>query len=107
MRPVVVSTSDASSGTKYSSTVPLDIFAFEAAIQAVVSGSATYTIQQTLDDPFGTAALNWFDHPISDLVGATTSQQGNYDFVPRAVRIKQTAGTGSVTLTVTQPKSSL
>lgn len=103
MRSVTVSTSDASSGTKYSSTVPMEIYSFEAALQAVVDGSATYTIQQTLDDPFGAATPTWFDHPVTDLVGATTSQQGNYDFVPRAVRIKQTAGSGSVTLTITQP----
>lgn len=103
MRPVSVTTSNAASETKFSATVPLEIFTFEAALQIVVSGSATYTIQQTLDNPFGSAALTWFDHPISNLVNATTSQQGNYDFVPRAVRIKQTAGSGSVTLTVTQP----
>lgn len=103
MRPVSVTTSDASSVTKDSSTIPLDTFSDEVALQAVVSGTATYTIQQTLDDPFGSAALNWFDHSDTNLVGATTNKQGNYDFTPRAVRLRQTAGSGSVTLTVSQP----
>ena len=103
MRPVRVTSSDASGGTVYSSTVPLDRFSEEVALQAVVTGTATYTIQQTLDDPFGSAPLNWFDHSDTELVGATTSKQGNYDFTPRAVRIKQTAGNGSVALTVSQP----
>lgn len=103
MRPVTVTTSDASGGAKNSSTVPLDIFADEVALQAVVTGTATYTIQQTLDDPFGSAALNWFDHSDTNLVGATASKQGNYDFTPRAVRLRQTAGTGSVTLIISQP----
>lgn len=103
MRPVSVSSSNASGGTVYSSTVPLDTFSDEVALQAIVSGTATYTIQQTLDDPYGTASLNWFDHSDTNLVGATASKQGNYDFVPRAVRVKQTAGSGSVTLTISQP----
>jgi hypothetical protein len=107
MRPVTVSSSDASGGTVYSSTVPLDIFSDEVALQAVVTGTATYTIEQTLSDPFGTAALTWFDHSDTNLVGATASKQGNYDFVPRAVRVKQTAGSGSVALTIVQPTPGL
>ena len=107
MRPVTATTSDASGGEQLSSTVPLDIYADEVALQAVVTGAATYTIQQTLSDPFGTAALTWFDHSDTNLVGATASKQGNYDFTPRAVRIKQTAGSGSVALTIVQPTPGL
>lgn len=103
MRPVIVSTSDASGGVKNSATVPLDTYSDEVALQVVVTGTATYTIQQTLDDPFGSAALNWFDHSDTNLVGATTNKQGNYDFTPRAVRLRQTAGNGSVVLTISQP----
>lgn len=107
MRAVIVTTTDASGTPKNSPTIPLDLFSDEAALQVVVSGTATYSIQQTLDDPFGPAALNWFDHPDINLVGSTVNRQGNYDFVPRAIRLRQTAGTGSVTLTVTQPTPGL
>lgn len=104
MRPTTVTSSDASGGTVYSPTVVLDYYGRpEVALQAVVTGSATYTIQQTLNNPLDAAdTLTWFDHPDSNLVGATTSKQGNYAYAPIAVRIKQTAGAGSVALTVMQ-----
>jgi hypothetical protein len=108
MRPVTISSSDASGGTVYSPTCPLDSgYSDEVALQAVVTGTATYTIEQTLTDPYGAAALTWFDHSDSNLVGATASKQGNYEFVPRAVRIKQTGGSGSVALIISQPTRAL
>lgn len=61
-------------------------------LAAVVSGTATYTIQHTLDD------TNWFDHEF--MVGKTANDDGNYGFPVSQVRINQTAGTGTVTLTV-------
>jgi hypothetical protein len=73
----------------------------EVSLQVVISGTATYTVQQTLDDP--ASSPTWFSHPDSALVGATTNQQGNYGYLPRAVRINVTAVSGSVTFTVLQP----
>ena len=102
MRPIVVTVT----GVGNSAPIPLDTNGEpQCALQAVVSGTATYTVEQTLDDPYGSGALNWFNHPDANLVGATTSAQSNYAFVPRACRLAVTAGTGIVTLTVIQAGS--
>ncbi len=104
MRPIQVTTSDASGGTKNSNPAVLDYYGRpECSLQVVVSGTATYTIQQTLDNPLERGAvLTWFDHPDANLVAQTVNRQGNYAYLPTAVRIQQTAGTGSVTLIVLQ-----
>lgn len=72
-----------------------------------VTGGATYTIEQAIM-PFIDGALeaptsaDWL--PIADpaMVGATTNQQSNYAFLPTHIRINQTAGAGSVRLTILQ-----
>jgi hypothetical protein len=104
MHPIVVTTNDASGGTKNSNAAVLD-YSGDAivAVQVVVNGVATYTVQQTLDnllDP--TITPTWFPHPNAALVGATTNQQGNYAFAPAAIRLTQTAGNGSARLTILQ-----
>lgn len=104
MRPVVVTTSDASGGVKTSNPVPMDIYGRpEVSLQADVTGTANYTVQQTLDDVFdSTVSPTWFDHPDSTLVAATADAQGNYAYIPRAIRLKQNSGSGSVRLTIIQ-----
>jgi hypothetical protein len=104
MRPLKASVSDASGGTKNSRPIVLDYYGRpEVSLQVVVTGSATYTVQQTLDNPLEEGVTpTWFNHPDGDLVAQTVNRQGNYAFVPVAVRVQQTAGTGSVTLTVLQ-----
>ena len=85
-----------------SSSVILDHYGRpEISLQVVVSGTVNYTVQQTLDDP-ADAGATWFDHPDTNLVAATTNKQGNYAYIPRAVRIKVNSGAGSATLTVIQ-----
>lgn len=69
---------------------------FNIGFGAIVSGAATYTIQHTFD------GSNWFDH--EELVNATTSQDGNYAFPVAGVRVDQTIGAGSVTLTTLQAR---
>ena len=100
-RPTSVSVT----GVGTSNPILLDVFGSpNVSLQAVVSGTATYTIQQTLDNvrDNGAAAATWFDHPDTALVGATASKQGNYAYVPTATRINLTSGTGTVTLTAVQ-----
>ena len=83
--------------------------AFRISVSTNVTGTATYTIQHTFDDPnnftdandYNTNA-NWFDIDLTDMVGATTDQDGNYFFPVRAVRTNVTAGTGSVATTLIQ-----
>jgi hypothetical protein len=104
MRPIIVSTSDASGDTKTSNPVVLDYYGqFGVALQVVVTGTATYTIQQTLDNPLTRgASIAWFNHPDANLVAQTVNRQGNYAYNPVALRIQQTSGTGSVRLTALQ-----
>ena len=104
MRPIVLTTTDASGGTTTSATGPLDIHGRpQISLQLDVTGTATCTVQQTLDNVFDTSLTPvWVDHPDSNLVGATTDKQGNYAFVPAAVRLRQTAGNGSARLTIVQ-----
>jgi hypothetical protein len=104
MRPSIVDVSDASGGAKNSDPIVLDYYGQAGiALQAVVTGTATYTIQQTLDNPL-TAGVTptWFDHPDINLVAQTVNRQGNYAYTPIAVRVRQTAGNGSVRLTAIQ-----
>lgn len=97
MRPVVV----VRVGTGTSAAVPLDlnISPFNVGIGVLVSGTATYSIQHTFDDP-GSASPTWFNHV--SLNGLTANADGNYAFPVRAVRVNVTAGAGTVTTTFIQ-----
>ena len=104
MRPIIVSASNASAGTVNSNPAVLDYYGqFGVALQVVVTGSATYTIQQTLDNPLTEGAtITWFNHPDTNLVAQTVNRQGNYAYNPVALRVQQTSGSGSVRLTALQ-----
>lgn len=97
MRPQTVTQTNGGS----SSAIALDYYCLpQIAVQVdVVSGTPTWTLQQTLNDPAGTA--NWFSNSDANLVTQTVSRQGNYAYIPRAVRLLVT-GTGVVTLTIIQ-----
>jgi hypothetical protein len=104
MRPIQVSVSDASGEAKNSNPAVLDYYGqFGVSIQVVVTGSATYTVQQTLDNPLEASVTpTWFAHPDPNMVAQTVNRQGNYAYNPVAVRVRQTAGSGSVAMTVLQ-----
>jgi hypothetical protein len=105
MRPITQTTSDASGGTKNSAGAVLDYYGRpEVSLQVVVTGSATWTVQQTLDNILdATVTPTWFDHPdTANMVAQTVSRQGNYAYIPTAVRLQQTAGSGSAVLTIVQ-----
>lgn len=81
----------------------------QVAIQATVSGTVNYTIQQTLDDPNSTIpplvtpqAVTWVDHPDSAVVGATATKQTNYGYPPIFAKVVLNSGTGTVTTTFRQ-----
>lgn len=101
MRPVVLT----QTGTGTSAVAPLDRNARpEVALQVAVTGTVNYTVQQTLDDPYNPAITPaWFDHPDTNLVAQTAQRQGNYAFVPAAVRLVVNSGSGIARLTILQP----
>jgi hypothetical protein len=72
---------------------------FNCALVATVTGSATYSVQGTADDPASGSAA-WFNHPT--MVNLTATAQGNWAFAVRGTRLNQTVGAGSVSLLVTQ-----
>lgn len=105
MRQIVVTLSDASGGAKNSDPIPIDIHGRpEISLQVDVTGTASWTVQQTLDNPFTTpaASIVWFDHPDANMVSQTVDRQGNYAYVPAAVRLQLASGTGSAKLTIVQ-----
>jgi len=104
MRPIIVSTSDASGGTKNSNVAILDYLGMpEVSLQVVVTGTATWTVQQTLDNPNAEGVTpTWFNHPDPFMVTQTVNRQGNYAYIPVAVRLQQVAGNGSAVLTIVQ-----
>ena len=59
-----------------------------------LSGSATYTVQHSLD------GLTYFDN--SDNTAQTVAKDGNYVFPVRDVRVNVTSGAGTATLHVRQ-----
>ena len=105
MRQIVVTLSDASGGAKNTNPIPLDIHGRpDVSLQVAVTGTANWTVQQTLDDPFTTAAgsIVWFNHPDANMVAQTVNRQGNYAYIPAAFRLQLASGTGSAKLTVIQ-----
>lgn len=93
-------------GVGSSRPIFLDTFApAPTALQVDVTGTVNATVQQSLDDPNGSAGyvgVNWINHPDPNLVGLSGNVQGNYAYAPRVVRILLNSGSGSVTLTVIQ-----
>lgn len=100
MRPIVATLTGAGS----SNALPLDIHGRpEISLQVDVTGVANWTVQQTLDDPFNTAITpTWLDHPDTNMVAQTVDRQGNYGYVPAAVRLVVNSGAGSAKLTIIQ-----
>lgn len=89
--------------------IPLDHYGWpDDAVQVVVSGTVSYGVQYTLDDPYKLPIvnLNWFDFPDPLLAQAqTTSQVGGCEYPPAALRLLITDGSGggSATITILQP----
>lgn len=99
MRPQVISIT----GTGTTAWIPVDYkqSPFNIGLGVVVNGSVTYDIEHTFDDVFvPSVAPTAFKHSV--LVAQTTNKDGNYAFPVRALRVNNTAGTGTTTLTILQ-----
>ncbi len=101
-RPITLSTS----GVSTSNVAPLCYFIspFSVSVITTVTGSATYTLQFTGDNPqaasFDPGTANWQNHP--QMTGSTTSGIVEFTAPVTAIRINQTVGAGSVSAKVTQ-----
>ncbi len=99
MRPQVIT----QSGTGSTAWIPLDYkqSPFNVGMGIVVNGSVTYDIEHTFDDILAQGTTpTAFKH--SSLTAKNTNKDGNYAFPIRAIRINNTAGTGTTTLTILQ-----
>jgi|SRR5215471_675241 len=96
MRPVTVTTTDASGGAKNSSPIPIDWIAcpVNIGIGCIVTGTVNYSVQHSFD------GSNWFEN--ANISGSTATADTNYAFPVLQVRLHQASGTGSVTMTLIQ-----
>lgn len=106
MRPVTLTTGDASGGEQITPVCPLDIriSPFQVTLQANVTGVATFTTEYTNDDVwavgYNPATGLWFS--VTDMIAATADVDATLISPVTAVRMRQTAGAGSVQLRVVQ-----
>ena len=99
MRPQIFS----QTGVGTSAWIPLDYkqSPFNVGFGVVTNGTVTYDIEHTFDDVFDSSITpTAFKH--SYLTSQTTNKDGNYAFPINAVRINNTAGTGTTTVTLLQ-----
>lgn len=86
--------------------VPLDqyISPFNVSLAVVPTGTATFTVQYTFDDPFtadfDAATAVWFNHP--DITSESGNIDGNFAFPVRATRLNVSSTDADVTFYVTQ-----
>ena len=86
--------------------IPMDqyISPFNVGFGIAPSGTATYTVQHTFEDPFASdfdaATAVWFNHP--DIASESGNNDGNYAFPVRAIRLNVAANDATVTFWVAQ-----
>lgn len=92
---------NAAEATGSSPALPMNmnVSPFNVGFGVTVSGTVTYKVQHTFDDP-GTGFTTWFDHPT--ITGLSANADGNYAFPVSGIRITVTSGGGSVTMNVLQ-----
>jgi len=90
-----------------SAPIPLDRYRnpFNVGIGCtVVSGTPTFTVEHTFDDvqdrEWNEGSGNWFSH--ASIEDESTNVDGHYAFAVSAIRIRVTAGPGSVLFSVHQ-----
>jgi len=76
-----------------------NISPFNVGFGVVVSGTVTYTVQHTFDDP-GVGFTTWFNHP--SIATLSANADGNYAFPVTGIRVSVASGGGTATLSVVQ-----
>lgn len=81
---------------------PVDIHSSAGIAMGVkVTGTITFKVQHTYDDVFAAgfdpANASWIDHPT---LAGSADEDSNYAYLPRGIRLNNTAGTGTATLTI-------
>ena len=76
-----------------------NITPFNVGFGVVVTGTVTYSVQHTFDDPT-IGFTTWFSHPT--ISGKTDNQDGNYAFPVTGIKVLVTAGAGTATMNLLQ-----
>lgn len=76
-----------------------NITPFNVGFGVVVTGTVTYSVQHTFDDPT-IGFTTWFSHPT--IAGKTDNQDGNYAFPVTGIKVLVTAGAGTATMNLLQ-----
>ena len=76
-----------------------NISPFNVGFGVVVTGTVTYTVQHTFDDP-GVGFTTWFNHP--SIATLSANADGNYAFPVTGIRVSVASGGGEATLSVVQ-----
>jgi len=77
-------------------------------IQCTVTGTANYTVQQTMDNPndptapVAVASMTWTSISDANLVAASATKAGTITATPNWLRVYLNSGSGSVVMTVAQ-----
>lgn len=103
MRPKTIQVT----GVGTSAWVPVDFYKLPVniSLHATVSGTATTTIEYTVSDVWD-PAVTPIAFPVTGMSAITANTAGNIAFPVRAVRINNSAGTGTFTLTILQSRTS-
>lgn len=72
---------------------------FNVGFGVTVSGTVSYTVQHTFDDP-ATGFTTWFPHPT--IASQAANADGNYAFPVSGIRLTVASGGGTATLNVIQ-----
>ena len=88
-------------GTGSSSALVMNtnISPFNVGFGVIATGTVTYTIQHTFDDPAVGFSV-WYPHPT--IAAKTDNQDGNYAFPVTGVKVLVTSGDGTATMNLLQ-----
>lgn len=86
-------------GSSTSIVVNTNISPVNIGFGVAVTGTVTYTVQHTFDDP-AIGFTTWFSHPT--IAGKSDNQDGNYAFPVTGIKLLVTAGAGTATLKLIQ-----
>ena len=95
----VQTVSQTGTGSSDALVMNTNISPFNVGFGVVVTGTVTYSVQHTFDDP-AVGFTTWFSHP--SVAGETTNQDGNYAFPVTGIKLLVTAGTGTATMNLIQ-----
>lgn len=76
-----------------------NISPFNIGFGVIATGTVTYTVQHTFDDPSVGFSV-WYSHPT--IASKSDNQDGNYAFPVTGIKVLVTAGGGTATMNLLQ-----